>query len=145
MVRWIFPSCGSQLLNVENVLLSSACEFILDEVIFRYNDRPDFPIDKPLDPIFPGLIKTDAIDVLQNVHSGRRLADLEYGAVHKISRTETAERCSVLGECAKQRLAIFFVIPDEEVQVFRCSRFGVHPESIASHDKVLNGVIVEGA
>jgi hypothetical protein len=145
MVRWIFPSCGSQLLNVENVLLPSACEFIPDEVIFGYNARPDFPIDNPLDSIFPGFIETDSIDVLQNVHSGRRLADLEHRAIHKISRTETAERCSVLGKCAKQRLAIFFVSPDKEIQVFRCSRFGVDPESIASHDKVLNGVIVEGA
>jgi hypothetical protein len=83
--------------------------------------------------------------VLQNVHSGRRLADLEHRAVHKISRAETAERGSILDECPKQRLAIFFVSPDKEIQVFRCSRFGVDPESIASHDKVLNGVIVEGA
>jgi hypothetical protein len=81
-VRRIFPACGLQLLNVENVLLSTTREFILDEIIFGYNNRPDFSIEKPLDSIFPGLIETDAVDVLQNVHSGRRLADLEHRSVH---------------------------------------------------------------
>jgi hypothetical protein len=128
-LRWILASRGSQLLNVENVLLSSTCEFILDEVIFGYNDGSDFAVDKALDSVFPGLIETDAVDVLQNVHSGGRLADLEHGAVHKISRTETVERCSVLGECAKQRLAVFFVRPDEESQVFRRSRLACTPKA----------------
>ena len=50
-------------------------------------DSLTFAVDKTLDSIFPGLIETDTVDVLQNVHSGRRLADLEHGAVHKISRT----------------------------------------------------------
>ena len=103
----------------------------MDEVISGYNDGWDFAVDKALDSIFPGLIETDTVDVLPNVHSGRRLADLEHGAFHKISWTETVERSSVLGECAKQRLAVFFVRPDEEIQVFRRSRLGMHAESIA--------------
>jgi hypothetical protein len=67
-VRWILASRRSQLLDVENVLLTSTCEFILDEVIFGYNGW-DFAVDKALDAIFPGLIEIDAIDVLQNAHS----------------------------------------------------------------------------
>jgi hypothetical protein len=144
-VRWILANRSSQFLDVENVLLSSICEFILDEVISGYNNGWDFAVDKALDSIFPGLIETDTVDVLQNIHSGRRLADLEHGAVHKISRTKTLKRSSVLSECAKQRLAVFLVRPNEEIQVFRRSRLGMHAESIAFHDEVLNGVIVEGA
>jgi hypothetical protein len=136
---------GAQHFDVENVLFPSACEFILDEVGFGYDDGADFPIDKAFDSILPGFIETDAVDVLQNVHPCGRLAYLENGTVHEIGRAETTERCTVLGECPKYRLAIFFVGADEEIQVFRCSRFGVNAESIASHDKVLNGVIVERA
>ena len=94
-VRWILANRSSQFLDVENVLLSSICEFILDEVISGYNNGWDFAVDKALDSIFPGLIETDTVDVLQNIHSGRRLADLEHGAVHKISRTETLKRSPV--------------------------------------------------
>jgi hypothetical protein len=137
-------SC-SQFLDVENVLLSSTCEFVLDEVIFGYDDGSDFALDKSLDSIFPGLIETDTVDVLQNVHPGRRLADLEHGAVHKVCRTEILERSSVLSKCAKQRLAVCFVRPNEDIQVLGRSRLGMYPERIPSHDQVLNGVIVEGA
>jgi hypothetical protein len=34
-------------------------------------------------------------------------------------------------------LAVCFVRQDEEIQVFRRSRFGMHAESIAFHDEVL--------
>jgi hypothetical protein len=36
--------------------------------------------------------------------------------------------------CAKQRLAIFLVNPDEEIQVFRRSGLCVHAEGMAAHD-----------
>ncbi len=61
------------------------------------------------------------------------------------SKTEAAERCTVLRERAKYCLAISFVGANENIQVFCRPRFGVNAESIASHDKVLNVVVVEGA
>jgi hypothetical protein len=108
---------------------------ILDEVISGYNDGSDFAVDKALDSIFPGLIETDTVDVLQNVDTGRRLANLEHGAVDKISWTETVERSPVLGECAKQHLAVFFVRPDEEIQVFPRSRVSTWVAHFASVSK----------
>jgi hypothetical protein len=70
-VRSILARRGSQFLDVENVLLSSTCEFILDEVIFGYNDGSDFAVDKFLDSIFPRLIETDTVDVLQKCPPGQ--------------------------------------------------------------------------
>ena len=57
----IFEACGPQLLNVENALLPSTGEFILDKVLFGYDRSPDLPIDEAFDSILPGLIEADAV------------------------------------------------------------------------------------
>jgi hypothetical protein len=82
----LFPCCGAKLLDVENVLFPSACEFIPDPIISRYDSGPNFPVQDTLDAVLPCFVETDSVDVLQDVYSRGRLADLETGVVHKIGR-----------------------------------------------------------
>src|ERR1700747_2600342 len=79
------------------------------EIIFGNNDGPDFPIQKTLDAVLPGLIEVDTVDVLQQIYPHGRLADLKNRAVPKIGGAQAGERCTVLSERAKYCLAVFFV------------------------------------
>ena len=134
-----------QLLYIQYVLLPSTGELISDEVVARDNGSSNFAVDESLDSILPGLIECDAINTLQDVNPCWRLGHLKGGAIRKVRWAQTIERCSVLSKGAKHRLAVFLVGSDKDIQVFGCSRFCVNAESIATHDKILNRVIVERA
>jgi hypothetical protein len=64
LVVGLLPA-GSEVLDVKNILLPSACELVSNEIMFGNNDGPDFAIQKTLDTVLPGFIETDTIDVLQ--------------------------------------------------------------------------------
>lgn len=51
-----------------------------------YDRDPDLPLDKTFDSVLPGVLETDAVDLLQEINPGGRLADLKTRAVHEICR-----------------------------------------------------------
>ena len=72
-------------------------KLVSNEISFGNQVDLDFPIDETLDSVLPGLIKSQTVDALQDIHAGGRLADLESRSVHKVPRTQAVERCAVLG------------------------------------------------
>jgi hypothetical protein len=66
-------------------LLSSGRKLISDEITPGYDGGLDFAFDKSFDSVLPSLIESDTINVLQDVNSSRRLADLEGTPIHKVS------------------------------------------------------------
>lgn len=75
----------------------------------------------------------------------RRLADLERGAIHKVRRGQARERISILREGAEYRFAVIFVRADKNAEILGCAGLCVNAESVSTHDKILNSVIVERA
>lgn len=139
----IFFGNGPQFLCIEDVLLPSTCKFVPDEIIPGNYVHLYFLIDETLDSVLPGFIEGEAIDALQDIHAGWRLADLESRSVHEISRTQSVERCAILLQCPIDGSTIHFIRADEEIQVFCRARLGVNTESITPNNQVFNGVFVK--
>ena len=52
-----------------------------------YDSSLNLAIDRSLDAVLPGLVKCDAVNLLQNIDSCRGLADLEGRAIHEVRRS----------------------------------------------------------
>jgi len=68
-------------------LLPAGRKLISDEITPGYDCGLDFAIEASLDPVLPGLIESDTINVLQEVNPSGGLADLEGRPIHEISRS----------------------------------------------------------
>ena len=134
---------SSELFHVQEVLFPCACQLIADEVLFRYNYGRNFSIDQALNAVLPSFVEADTVNLLQDVDSRRRLADLEDGAIRKICRTQPFQRSSKLSQSSEDCLAILVTRLNKHIEILRCSRFSMNAESIASNDEVLNGVCIE--
>jgi hypothetical protein len=97
--------------------------------------------------LLPGLVKGDAVNVLQDVNSGRRAADLKDGVriVTEISGSQTGEGCAKGGKSAKHSFTVLDFGADKNIEILGCARLGVDANRVPPDDQVFNSVFVERA
>jgi len=137
--------CGfTNSFSVGQVLEAARGELIPDQV-FGGDYVNGNTVDVCFDSLRPGFVEGDAINVLQDIDTQRRLADLKDGGrvVAEIGRTDTAHGSTKSGQSPKDNFRIGTLGPNEEVEVFGSTRFGMDTDRIAADKKILNPVCVE--
>lgn len=103
------------------------------------------PIDKGFDPIGPGLLEGDSIDLLQDIDAKGWLANLEngFGIIAKIIWRDAGERRTIGCQRTTDDLAVGTQWTHKDIEVFRRTGFGVNSNRITADKKIFNSVGVE--